>query len=213
MIQVRDVLTVKFGKIDQAVELFTKPTVPAPEFNASVRPVAALTDISGSMYTLVNEFIAPNLGEYEKLRDQQFTQPEFGKWFQQFQLFIEGGRREYYNIEGDYTPWSRPGRIVVREAYRAYKWQIRNAVSLLQRYGALLVDRGVGQNPHVLSDLAGPMFHAIIEIETESMSAWEETRRALYRDTDFQVWFVQLQNAVEAGSHEFYRVEYTGGLS
>ena len=55
------------------------------------------------------------------------------------------------------------------------------------------------------------MFQAIIEIETESMSAWEAKRRALYRDGDFQVWFVQLQSAVQAGTHEFYRVEYVSG--
>ena len=133
MIQVRDVLNVKFGKIDQAVELFTKPSVPAPEFTANGQQFSALTDISGPMYTLVNEFVAPSMGAFEMTRDQHFNQPQFAKWFQQFQLFVEGGRREMYTIEGDYKPWSQSGRIVVRESYRAYQWQIRNAVSLLQR--------------------------------------------------------------------------------
>lgn len=210
MIQVRDVLQVKFGKIDQAVELFTRPSTPllgymTPEFHFSV-----LTDISGTMYTLVNEFVVRNLGEFETLRDQAYDQPGYEKWFNQFQMYVEGGRREYYSVEGPYAAWSRPGLIVVRESYRAFKWQIRTAVSLLQRYGALLVDRGVGANPRILTDADGPMFRAVIEIETASMSTWETQRRSLFQDVEFQVWFVQMLSTVESGIHEFFRVEHTG---
>ncbi len=210
MIQVRDILQVKFGDIDQAVELFTRPTTPmlgymSPDFHFNV-----LTDITGPMYTLVNEFAVGSLGEFEAMRDRSYTQPGFDKWFSQFQMFIEGGRREYYNVEGPYASWSRPGLIVVRESYRTYKWQIRTAVSLLQRYGALLVDRGVGVQPRILTDADGPMFRAIIEVETDSMSTWENVRRSMFQQVEFQVWFNQLRSAVESGTHEFFRVEYTG---
>lgn len=211
MIQIRDVLQVKFGKIDQAVELFTAPpdhslavTVPGHRFEA-------LTDISGPMYTLVNTFVVNDLAEFTRLRDEQYREPAFDEWFRQFQLFVEGGRREFFTVEGAYNVWSKPGVVVVRECYRAYKWQIQNAVSLLQRYGGLLVDRGVGQNPRILTDASGPMFQAVIEIETGSMSAWESQRRELYRQVEFQVWFNQMQTAVDAGTHDFYRVEYAAG--
>lgn len=210
MIQVRDVLQVKFGEIDQAVELFTRPTTPLvgymlPEFHFNV-----LTDVSGDMYTVVNEFALGSLGEFEVLRDRAFAEPSFEAWFTQFKMFVQGGRREYYNVEGPYATWSRPGRIVVRESYSTYQWQIRNAVALLQRYGSLLVDRGVGQSPRILTDASGPMYQAIVEVETDSMSAWESHRRSLFRQVDFQVWFNQLRSAVYSGRHEFYRVEYTG---
>lgn len=211
MIQIRDVLQVKFGKIDQAVELFTPPPADAPGFIAPGHHFDLLTDISGSMYTLVNEYVAQNLSEHEALRDQQFSQPQFSAWFEQFQLYVDGGRREYYNVEGGYEPWSRPGMVVVREAYRAYKWQIGTAVELLQRYGALLVDRGVGRKPRILTDLSGQMFQAVIEIETESLSAWEGQRRSLFSQPEFQVWFIQLRNTVESGEHQFYRVEHASG--
>jgi hypothetical protein len=98
--------------------------------------------------------------------------------------------------------------VVVRETYRAYKWQINNAVSLLQRYGGLLSFYGVGQKPRILTDASGPMFQAVIEVETESMSAWESQRRLLFVEVEFQVWFNQLMTAVEAGRHDFYRVEH-----
>jgi len=211
MIQIRDVLQVKFGKIDQAVGLFTQLKTPEAEKIVMGGHFEVLTDITGTMYTLVNESVYESLAEFAEMRDRQFAQPEFEAWFKQFQLFVEGGRREYYNIEGTFDTWSRPGVVVVRETYRAYKWQIHRAVSLLQRYGGLLVDRGVGLNPRILTDASGTMFQAIIEIETESMSAWENARRTLFRQVEFQVWFNQMLAAVEAGSHEFYRVEYTSG--
>ena len=91
----------------------------------------------------------------------------------------------------------------------AAKWQIEQAMLLLQRYGALLADRAVGARPRVLTDASGPMFQAIIEIETESMARWEAQRRELFKEPEFAVWFVQLVNAVEAGAHDFFRVEHT----
>jgi hypothetical protein len=209
MIQIRDVLQVKFGKIDQAVELFTRLSAPESQMIVLGNHFEVLTDITGPMYTLVNEFTVDTLAEFENKRQRQYAQAEFDKWFKQFQLFVEGGRREYFDVEGPLETWSRSGVVVVRECYRAYKWQIRRAVELLQRYGALLVFRGVGANPRILTDLSGSMFQAVIEIETESMSAWESQRRTLFREVEFQVWFNQMQASVESGSHEFYRVEYT----
>ena len=211
MIQARDVLQVKFGKIDQAVALCTDPKIAALGWGATEQNFEVLTDISGPMYTLINEFVAEDLGDFEKRRDRQFKQPEFEAWFKQFQLFIEGGQREFYTVEGDYETWSGPGRIVVREAYQAYKWQIQSAVALLRRYGALMAGLGVGQHPRILTDASGPMFQAIIEIETESMSSWESQRRLLFKEVEFQVWFNQLRAAVVSGKHEFFRVEYASG--
>ncbi|MBI1800929.1 MAG: hypothetical protein HY259_10530 [Chloroflexi bacterium] len=208
MIQIRDVLQSRFGKTDQAVELFKRLPQLAPTTAPDIR-FNVLTDISGPMYTIVSEQVAADFDAWEKLRAQVNALPNFDQWFKDFQLFIEGGRREYYTVEGAYDNWSRPGVIVVREVYRAYKWQIRPAVTLLQRYGALLADRGVGQRPRILTDASGPMFQAVIEIETESMQAWETHRRSLFREPEFKVWFVQLCNVAEAGAHEFFRVEHT----
>lgn len=210
MIQIRDTLQVKFGKIDQAVELFTGSNQYAP-FQEPEHHLNVLTDVSGSMYTLINEYVVPNLSAFEAARDQSMNRPGHEKWFREFQLFVEGGKREYYNVEGAYTSWTRAGLIVVREVYRTYKWQTQKTISLLKRYGGLLSDRGVGQNPRILTDASGPMFQVVIEIETESMSEWEIHRRAVYQQVEFQVWFNQMMTSVEAGAHEFYRVEFTSG--
>ena len=207
MIQVRDVFQVKFGSIDQAVALFARLPQAAPPYSSAAVHYHVLTDISGPMYTLVTEYLADNLGEWEKMRDAGFAAPDFAQWFKQFQLFIEEGRREYFTLESECEDWSRPGVIIAREMYHAYKWQIRPAVSLLQRYGALLVDCGVGQRPRILTDAGGPMFRVVIEIETETMSRWEEQRRDMFQRPEFQVWFKQLITVVKGGWHEFLRVE------
>jgi hypothetical protein len=208
MIQIRDVLQVKFGKIDQAVELFTQLSRPESEKVMLGEHFEVLTDISGTMYSLVNEYTVASLAEFAARREQQFAQAEFGRWFNQFQLFVDGGRREYYTVEGPLKTWSRPGIVVVRETYQAYKGQIHTAVGLLKRYGGLLEFYGVGQNSRILTDFSGQMFQAIIEIETESMTTWESKRRSLFREVEFQVWFNQMLTSVEAGAHEFFRVEY-----
>ena len=211
MIQIRDVLQVKFGKIDQAVELFTQLSLPVSERVVMGQHFEVLTDITGKMYNLVNGFVVENMAELAAMREKQFAQPEFERWFKQFQLFVAGGRREYYNVEGPIQTWSRPGGVVVRETYQVYKWQIRTAVALLQRYGGLLEFFNVGSKPRILTDVSGPMFQAVIEIETESLSTWESQRRTLYREVEFQVWFNQMMTSIEAGTHEFFRVEYTSG--
>ncbi|HPO58360.1 MAG TPA: hypothetical protein PLV53_05900, partial [Anaerolineaceae bacterium] len=203
-----DVFQVKFGKIDQAVDLFSNPEKNVP-FKTIPYSHNVMTDISGKMYTLVSELAVPGLEEYRAGRDAVFETKEFQDWFRQFQLFVEGGRREYYTFESDYTPWSRPGMIVVRETYQAYKWQIRSAVELLRRYGGLLTFYGVGQKPRILTDASGPMFQAIIEVEVENLSVWEMKRREVFKQVEFQVWFNQMLTTAEAGTHDFYRVEYT----
>lgn len=211
MIQIRDVLQVKFGKIDQAVELFTQLSPPTSERVLMGQHFEVLTDITGDMYSLVNEFTVDDLAEITAMRERQFNHPEFEQWFKQFQLFVEGGRREYYNVEGPLDTWSQSGIVVVRETYQAYKGQIQFAVELLQRYGGLLEFYGVGKNPRILTDATGPMFQAVIEIETENMAFWEDRRRSLYREVEFQVWFNQMMTSVEAGTHQFFRVEFTSG--
>lgn len=205
MIQIRDTFQLRFGRIDQAVDLFRR----MPHGLAGPVPLQhhALTDISGSMYTFVSELLCDSLGEWETIRSNFYEQRGFGEWFKEFQRIVLSGRQEFYTVECEHTGWSRPGVVVVREIYHALKWQIRPAVSLLQRYGALLEDNGVGRNCRILTDLSGAMFRAIIEIETEGLSEWETNRRGLYKQAEFQAWFAQLASAVEGGTHEFYRVE------
>jgi hypothetical protein len=207
MIQSRTTYQLKFGKIDQAVSLFKR----LPKFAATPEGMQVhyhlLTDISGPMYTLVEELTVPRLEDWEKGRNAVFNHPDFRDWFGAFEQVVEAGHHDLYTVEGECSEWSGSGVMVVRQMFRALKWQVHPAVALLQRYGALLVDSGVGRNPRCLTDLSGPLFRLVIEIETDGLSEWESHRRTMFRKPEFQVWFLQLENLVDWGSHEFFRVE------
>ena len=109
------------------------------------------------------------------------------------------------------TSWSCPGMIVVRETYRAYKWQIRAAVSLLQRYGALLVDRGVGQRARILTDASGADVPGSYRDRDRQHVHLGEPAPPGVSPARVPGVVRQLLPVVEAGADEFYRVEYTAG--
>jgi hypothetical protein len=207
MIQVRTAYQIKFGKIDQAIALFRRLPSMIPDGMKQNAHYHILSDVSGPMYTAIEELMIPDLASWESSRQMLFGHPDFAVWFKDYQLYVEQGETDFYTLEAECEEWSRPGVIVVRQVYQARTWQIRPAVTLLQRYGALMADGGVGQKPRILTDLSGPMFQAVIEIETEDLATWETNRRALFKRPEFQMWFVQMMSTVAAGAHEFYRVE------
>lgn len=205
MIQIRDIYQIKFGKVDQAVQLF-KSRGAALAREAGLANTQVLVDMSGPMYTLITEIEADSLEGWESVRDQAFSRATNPDWFEQLQLLMDSGRREYYTVEQANGGWSAPGKVVVRSGFSALKWQIRPTVELLQRYGALLVDAGVGQRPRILTDSSGRMFTALVELETDGLSEWQSRRRELFRRPEFQVWFNQVCVHVNAGWHEFLSV-------
>jgi len=206
MILIRNIYQLKFGRIDQAVSLFQRMPEVAGQAGAPAGQ-HAMTDISGPMYTFVSEMMAPSLAHWEQARTEFYDRPGFEAWFREFQQVVQLGQQDFFTVETEHAGWSHPGVVVVRECYRAVKWQIRRTVDLLRTYGALLEDAGVGRRPRILTDLSGEMFNAIIEVETDDLAMWETSRRALYPRADFQAWFAQLSSCVEAGNHEFWRVE------
>jgi len=88
MIQVRDVHQLKFGRIDQAVDLFRHLPQAAGHSEISLH---GMTDISGPMYTFVTEMAMSSLAQWETVRTSIFDGPGYGDWFKQFQLVVESG--------------------------------------------------------------------------------------------------------------------------
>ena len=99
MIQVRNVHQLKFGRIDQAVELFRNlPRVAGKdEFR-----LHGMTDISGPMYTFVTEMAVPSMADWESMRSSMFERPGYDEWFKEFQLIVDSGQLEMYTIEGEH---------------------------------------------------------------------------------------------------------------
>jgi len=152
MIEVRDVFQAKFGKIDQAVALFSRLQKMSSPYATSGLHYHVLTDISGPMYILVTEMVVPGLGEWETIRDKSFNQPGFGDWFKEFQLIIDGGRREFYTIEGDCEDWSGPGLVVDLAA----DFRVQDLRLYQHYYGSHPAPELVGRFRYGLADIAGP---------------------------------------------------------
>jgi hypothetical protein len=206
MIQVRETYQVKFGRIDQAIDYWSRLPREVAAWPGDRASFEVLTDLSGTMYTLV---VARHVGSVEAWQESMSDlqkDPAYAEWFRSFKQFAENGRREFLAVEQPNDGWSGRGVVVVRSCFQALEWRQAEALELVRTYGALLVDQGVGRRPRVLSDLSGPMFNLIIEIETGNLREWDEHRRTMFLDAQFQVWFRRLVACVSHGSHEFLTV-------
>lgn len=206
MIQVRDTFQIKFGKIDQAVELFTRLRAGSTILPPQPSTYEVLTDLSGDMFTLVTAVHLDSVADWERLAPASWAEPGFKEWYTSFQLFVSDGQRRFYTVEQANAGWSGPGAIVVRTCFRTLEWRVAETIGLLKTYGGLLEESGVGERARILTDFSGPMFNAIIEIEARDLMTWDQHRRTMFGEAQFQVWMKQLTTCVTRGTHEFYQV-------
>jgi hypothetical protein len=207
MIQVRDTFQIRFGKIDQARDHFSRLLRELPEgFLPGESRFELLSDLSGPMYTLRECLYFDSLQGWEDGIQTLFARPEYDEWFKDWKQFVVDGAREFFRVEMDSGTWSTPGAVVVRSSFHALEWRLHDAVSLLKDHGAMLVDCGVGQRPRVLTDASGRMFQVVQEIETPDLQTWQEHRLTMFNDPSFQAWFQRLLTCVSHGSNEFYTV-------
>ncbi len=58
----------------------------------------------------------------------------------------------------------------------------------------------------LLFDLSGQFFTAVVEIEVESLAAWERRIAELFSNPEATDWFARLASTVESGRREFYTI-------
>jgi hypothetical protein len=95
MILVRNVFQAKYGKGGELVDLWKE----AAEWFPDIAGDRLLTDLSGPFFTIVTEDEFESFAEWEKVRNEAFSRPEFGEWFARMEPLVESGRREFYTIE------------------------------------------------------------------------------------------------------------------
>jgi hypothetical protein len=206
MIQVRESYQVRFGRIDQAVDYWARLPREVGAWPKRRDQFEVLTDLSGEMFTLVVGYHVDSVESWQAGMAAAQQDPAYQEWFRSFKQFAEDGQREFLQVEQPNGGWSGRGAIVVRSCFRALEWRAAEALDLVRNYGALLVDQGVGRNPRLLSDLSGRLFNVIIEIETANLKDWDDHRRTMFLDAQFQVWFQRLATCVSHGSHAFFTV-------
>ncbi|HSR47023.1 MAG TPA: hypothetical protein VLL77_03450 [Anaerolineales bacterium] len=206
MIQVRETYQVRFGRMDQAIDYWSRLPKEVAEWPDDRAEYEVLTDLSGEMFTLVVARHVDSVEAWQAAMGRLQVDPAYQEWFRSFKQFAENGRREFLMVDQPNRGWSGRGAIVVRSCFQALEWRVAEALDLTKAYGALLVDQGVGERPRVLSDLSGSMFNVMIEIETRDLKNWDDHRRTMFRDAQFQVWFRRLTACVSHGSHDFLTV-------
>ena len=102
MILVRLVFQAKIGKAGEVVEAFKQNAESMGGFIGPDVRVRYLTDLSGPFDTVVQEIEVESLAQWEKLREELFSNPEFQEAQQTMEIPFTSGRAEFYTIEGTY---------------------------------------------------------------------------------------------------------------
>jgi len=64
-----------------------------------------------------------------------------------------------------------------------------------------------GGSQRVLTDLSGDFFTVVVEMEAESLAAYERVRDQEFGKPEFAQWFARMLPLVESGRREFYTIE------
>jgi hypothetical protein len=65
---------------------------------------------------------------------------------------------------------------------------------------------GTGPRFRILTDISGPFFTVVSEVEVESLAAWEGEFRESMNRPWMGEWFSRMMPLVESGSREFYNI-------
>jgi hypothetical protein len=98
--------------------------------------------------------------------------------------------------------------ILVRQVFRAKYGRGDELVALFREFNARMQEAGeAGPRFRVLTDVSGPFFTVVSEVEVESLAAWEGLFAEAMAQTWMEDWFGRMMPLVETGSREFYRIE------
>jgi hypothetical protein len=97
--------------------------------------------------------------------------------------------------------------LVARQVFRAKYGRGDELVTLFREFNTRMRegDDG-GPRFRILTDLTGPFFTVVTEVEVESLSDWEGRFRASMDRPWIGEWFSRTAQLVETGSREFYYV-------
>ena len=95
--------------------------------------------------------------------------------------------------------------LVARQVFRAKYRRGDDLVALFKELNARMQEEG-GAAPRfrILTDVTGPFFTVVTEVEIESLAAWEGTFGDSMDRPWMGEWFSRMMPLVESGSREFY---------
>ena len=101
--------------------------------------------------------------------------------------------------------------IVVRNVFQAKVGRAGELAQVMTESmrGASATDSGPAAW-RILTDLSGPFDTVVMEIEAESLAAWEQARSAMFTTPEFQANFQRNAELMVSGRNELYTIEARG---
>ncbi|MBM2810877.1 MAG: hypothetical protein HW416_1636 [Chloroflexi bacterium] len=97
--------------------------------------------------------------------------------------------------------------ILVRDVFQAKYGKGNDLVSLFKEAEKQWGKQAWGNHSRrLLTDLSGPFFTVVTEIEIESLADWEQMLKTAFSDPSFGGWFERMTALVESGRREFYTI-------
>ena len=91
--------------------------------------------------------------------------------------------------------------ILVRTVFQVKWGKMDEVLAGMARMGSLSHDLG-RPRPRLLTDLGGPMFTLVLELEVESLDQWQQQQ--MFHDPQWQAATASMPDVFESGRTEFY---------
>ena len=96
--------------------------------------------------------------------------------------------------------------IVVRNTFRIKFGQSRPAVAALKEVRGVMSQLGSPVKSRVLTDLVGPSYTIVLEVEFESLGAFEQNSKQLMGTPDWRALYDKFVPYCESGSREIFNI-------
>ena len=94
--------------------------------------------------------------------------------------------------------------IVERDVFQAKYGRGDELVEVIKDGQEMAAKWGVSSQ-RILTDLTGPFFTVVWEVEYESLADFERTSEA-FGDPEFEQWFARMPELIESGSRELFTI-------
>ena len=97
--------------------------------------------------------------------------------------------------------------IVERQVFYARYGKGDALVNLFKRLPATIPTTALGATTQrVLTDMTGPMFRVIVEMEWKDAGAWQAAMPQVFSHPNFPAWFAEMEPLVERGETELQKL-------
>ncbi len=97
--------------------------------------------------------------------------------------------------------------VIARQVFRAKYGRGDELVALFKELNTRLQETGeAAPRFRILTDVSGPFFTVVTEVEVENLAAWEGSFRESMARPWIGEWFSRMMPLVESGSREFYTI-------